>query len=289
MNYVGRFAPSPTGNLHLGTLVAALGSWLRARHQRGRWLIRIDDIDPSRQHAGASERILAGLARCGLVPDEAPMYQSTRLDAYHQAFETLRSQGLVFECWCSRRDLAQAGQVHQDGLCLRTPDPQRPPALRLKVPAGTSEFDDLVCGRQHQNLRQEVGDFVLRRADGCWSYHLACALDEAYMGITEVVRGYDLLDSTPRQILIQDLLGRKSPRYGHLPLVMGNDGEKLSKSGNGAELGLVDPAAAVRTALDHLGQAAPPVAATSVATVLKFAADAFDLTAVPVTTSTSGA
>ena len=251
---VGRFAPSPTGNLHLGTLVAALGSWLQVRHKGGRWLIRVDDIDPAREHPGSAQRIVTGLARCGLIPDAPVLYQSTRLSAYQRALDALREQGHVFECWCSRRDLADAGEVHRDGQCLRGQDPERPPTLRLKVPPGVVGFEDRICGPQQQDVREEVGDFVLRRADGCWSYHLACAVDEAHQGITEVVRGHDLLDSTPRQILIQRLLGLPSPDYGHLPLVLGTDGEKLSKSGNGPVLDLHNPVAALNAALAHLGQ-----------------------------------
>ncbi|MGB8716591.1 MAG: tRNA glutamyl-Q(34) synthetase GluQRS [Rhodanobacteraceae bacterium] len=289
MNYVGRFAPSPTGNLHLGTLVAALGSWLRARQQAGRWLVRIDDIDPSREHPGASERILAGLELCGLVADQAPLYQSTRIQAYQRALSTLQAQGRVFECWCSRRDLADAGQLHRDGRCLRGPDPGRPPAMRLAVEPGEIAFDDVICGPVREDVRETVGDFVLRRADGCWSYHLACAMDEPHMGITEVIRGHDLLPSTARQILIQRLLRLPSPAYGHLPLVMGSDGEKLSKSGNGPELDLSDPATSLRNALVHLGQTPPPARCTTVTSILQTAVAGFDLAAIPVATVAGGA
>ena len=273
----GRFAPSPTGNLHLGTLVAALGSWLHVRQRGGRWLIRVDDIDPAREHPGSAERILAGLQRCGLHADQAPLFQSTRLSAYRQALENLTARGLVFECWCSRRDLAAAGRVHRDGHCLRDPDPERPPALRLKVPPGEILFEDRVYGLQRQDVREAVGDFVLRRADGCWSYHLACALDEGYQEITEVIRGHDLMDSTPRQILLQQLLGLPIPAYGHLPLVMGNDGEKLSKSGNGPELDMHDPVTALNAALDHLGQAYRLQHNKPLETQLARAAETFDL------------
>ena len=277
MSHIGRFAPSPTGNLHLGTLVAALGSWLHARQRGGRWLIRVDDIDPAREHPGSAERILAGLQHCGLRADEAPLFQSTRLQAYQEALDRLTTRGLVFKCWCSRRDLAEAGQVHRDGHCLRRPDPERPPALRLKVPAGEIVFDDRVYGIQRQEVREAVGDFVLRRADGCWSYHLACAVDEAHQGITEVIRGHDLIDSTPRQILLQRLLELPSPEYGHLPLVVGCDGRKLSKSGNGPELDTGDPVTALNDALTHLGQGPIVGGGEPLQAQLDRAAAAFDL------------
>lgn len=277
MHHIGRFAPSPTGKLHLGTLVAALGSWLHVRQRGGSWLIRVDDIDPAREHPGSAEQIVAGLAHCGLHADAPVLHQSTRLAAYRAALEELQARKLVFECWCSRSDLAAAGQVHRDGRCVRGPDPERPPALRLRVPPGIISFDDLVYGPRQQDVREAIGDFVLRRADGCWSYHLASAIDEAHMGITEVIRGFDLLASTPRQILLQRLLGLPSPAWGHLPLVMGTDGDKLSKSGNGPELDTGNPVAALNAALAHLGQEPELRAGTPLAVQLARAAATFDL------------
>lgn len=269
--HVGRFAPTPSGELHLGTLVAALGSWLRARQQDGQWLVRIDDIDPPREVPGSGERILKALERCGLQADRPPLYQSSRHAAYAQALQSLDARGLVFECWCSRQDLA--GSIHRDGHCVRTPDPARAPALRLRTPPGDITFQDLLCGPVRQDVRQRVGDFVLRRADGCWSYHLACAVDEAHMGITEVIRGRDLLPSTARQILLMRLLDLPVPVYGHLPLVLGADGSKLSKSDHNASLDLSDPAASVARALVHLGCKPSPAATGNTALLLDQAID----------------
>lgn len=250
---VGRFAPTPSGDLHLGTLVAALGSWLHARRQGGSWLVRIDDIDPLREVPGSAAAILAGLARCGLEPDAPPLYQSTRGPAYAAALAALEAQGLVFPCWCSRRELELAEGIHRDGRCLHPPDPERSPALRLRTPPGVIRFHDGFCGEIAEDVRASVGDFVLRRADGCWSYHLACAVDEAYLGVSEVVRGRDLLASTARQILLLRLLDLPVPHYAHLPLVLDERGVKLSKSARTAALDLGDPCAALRRALAPLG------------------------------------
>lgn len=268
---VGRFAPTPSGDLHMGTLVAALASWLHARRQGGQWLIRVDDIDPPREVAGSAQNILDGLARCGLRPDQPPLYQSSRHQAYQQAIVRLDSLGLVFPCWCSRRDLAAAQQMHRDGQCLRSADPSRAPALRLKTPPGEIHFDDLRCGPIREDVRDSVGDFVLRRADGCWSYHLACAVDEAYMQVTEVIRGRDLLASTARQILLLRLLDLPEPRYGHIPLVVDSEGVKLSKSNHNASADLSNPAALLRRALAHLGCNMELRSGESVTTLLEHA------------------
>ncbi len=254
MYYRGRFAPSPTGALHGGSLVAALGSWLRARQAGGRWLVRMDDIDPPRVVPGSAASILDTLHVHGLVPDEAVLYQSARETAYRAAFEHLRAQGDVFACWCSRNDLSVHGGVHRDGQCVAPAKHGRRPAWRLRVPQVTVRFDDGLQGMQEQDLQAEVGDFVLLRADGCWSYHLACVVDDAFQGITEVVRGCDLLDSTPRQIYLQQRLGLPTPRYLHLPLVLrAEGGGKLSKSTRDLPLQADTPMHNLRLALQALG------------------------------------
>ncbi|HET7267013.1 MAG TPA: tRNA glutamyl-Q(34) synthetase GluQRS [Oleiagrimonas sp.] len=251
--YRGRFAPSPTGDLHAGSLVAALAGWLRARQAGGQWLLRMEDIDPLREVDGSAQSILADLQRLGLIADGAVMYQSTRHAAYQAALDVLHDKGLIFPCWCSRADLATADGIHRDGHCVRPADSERAPALRLQVPDTTIAFDDMLQGPQRQNLRDTVGDIVLRRADGCWAYQLACVVDDAAQGVTEVVRGVDLMTSTPRQIHLQHLLDLPTPRYLHIPLVTDRDGRKLSKSNLDRPLDGRPVAVLLRAALVCLG------------------------------------
>jgi len=252
MTYRGRFAPSPTGKLHPGSLVAALASWLCARHAGGQWLLRIDDIDPPREVPGAAADMLATLPAFGLVADEPVLFQSRRRDAYDAALAHLRDSGQVFPCWCSRRDLEPAGGIHRDGRCATRAEPDRLPAWRLRVPAGEVAFHDALQGPQRQDLRQQVGDFVVRRADGLYAYHLACVVDDAFQRITEVVRGHDLLDSTPRQIWLQRCLDLPTPAYRHLPLALAADGSKLSKSTQAPALDPSNPLPALRQAAAFL-------------------------------------
>jgi glutamyl-Q tRNA(Asp) synthetase len=252
MTYRGRFAPSPTGQLHFGSLVAAVGSWLYARHAGGQWLVRMEDIDPPREIAGATAGILAALPAFGLVADEPPLFQSQRIAAYDVAFEQLLAAGQLFPCWCSRSELAAGGGLHRAGQCIAAADPDRPPAWRLRVPDIEVDFDDALRGPQHENLRESVGDFVIRRAEGFYSYQLACVVDDAHQGITDVVRGSDLLDSTARQIWLQRCLGLPTPTYRHLPLVMGADGRKLSKSEQASPVDPAEPLPMLRQALAFL-------------------------------------
>jgi len=250
MNYRGRFAPSPTGHLHFGSLVAAVGSWLCARHAGGAWLLRVEDIDPPREMPGSAESILAALPAFGLVADQPALFQSQRHAAYEAAFEQLKAAGLVFPCWCSRNDLA--GGLHLDGRCLAAPADGREPAWRLRVPDIEVGFVDALQGPQNQNLRLSAGDFVIRRVEGYYAYQLACVVDDAFQGITEVVRGNDLLDSTPRQIFLQRCLKLPTPTYLHLPLALDGDGRKLSKSERAHPVDPTDPLPALRRALDFL-------------------------------------
>jgi glutamyl-Q tRNA(Asp) synthetase len=252
MTYRGRFAPSPTGLLHFGSLVAAVGSWLCARHAGGQWLLRVEDIDPPREVAGSAQAILAALPAFGLEADAPALFQSRRRAAYDAAFAHLRAADRVFPCWCSRAQLAAEGGLHRDGRCLAPPDPDRPPAWRMRVPDASIAFDDALQGPQRQNLREVAGDFVIRRAEGYYAYQLACVMDDAYQGITEVVRGNDLLDSTPRQIWLQRCLGLPTPAYRHLPLALDGLGRKLSKSGQAHPVDPSDPLPALRRALAFL-------------------------------------
>lgn len=277
MPYRGRFAPSPTGELHFGSLVAALASWLRAHRQQGQWLLRVEDIDPPREVAGSTRAILAALERLGLIAGEPPLFQSQRGDAYADALQTLRAAGHAFPCWCSRAELESAGIVHRDGCCVRPPRGGREPAWRLRVPDHTIAFEDGLQGPQVQNVREAVGDFVLQRADGLWSYQLACVVDDAHQRISEVVRGCDLLDSTPRQILLQRLLGLPTPAYVHLPLAVDAEGRKLSKSSDAPPVDMRDTCTTLARALRFLGQNVPET--SDATTMLHTAAERFELAA----------
>lgn len=264
MSYRGRFAPSPTGHLHFGSLVAAVGSWLCARHAGGQWLVRVEDIDPPREVAGSAASMLATLPAFGLVADAPPLFQSQRLGAYAAALDQLRVAGRVFPCWCSRSELARGDGIHRDGHCVATPQAGQPPAWRLRAPDIALRFEDALQGPQQQHLRDEVGDFVLRRADGLYSYQLACVVDDAFQEISEVVRGLDLLDSTARQIWLQRCLGLPTPAYRHLPLVLGEDGRKLSKSEQAFAVDPANPLPALRRALAFLRVPLPEAAGSAV-------------------------
>ncbi len=259
--YTGRFAPSPTGPLHLGSLVAALGSYLRARSQAGRWLVRVEDIDPPREQPGATGEILRALEWHGLQWDGEIVYQSHRLDRYAVALDTLCEQDLAYPCTCTRsdikaRNLALTGSATTiyPGLCRDGPlRPGRRSAYRLRVPDGIVEFEDLELGMFSQDLRQASGDFALRRRDGLFAYQLVVVVDDAAQGITEVVRGRDLLDSTPGQIVLQQALDLPTPGYLHLPLVTTAGGKKLSKQTGAAPLKQKDASHSLGRALGFLG------------------------------------
>ena len=276
-SYRGRFAPSPTGELHFGSLLAAFGSWLLARHARGTWLVRVEDLDPPREIAGAAERQLRTLSAFGLESDEAVLRQSERGDRYRAALDRLLAQDLAFPCHCSRSDLAAASGIHR--RCVSASErPGRTPAIRLRVADGSVvTFQDRIRGAQSQDVAREVGDVVLRRADGYWAYQLAVVVDDAEQGITDIVRGADLLDSTPRQILLQRALGLPTPRYAHLPLVLGRDGRKLSKSDAALPVDPTQPLPALRAAWRALGQAPDALTGTgSVPQLLTRAQAEFD-------------
>jgi glutamyl-Q tRNA(Asp) synthetase len=279
--YRGRFAPSPTGALHFGSLVAALGSWLRARRCDGRWIIRIEDLDPPREIAGAAQQQLATLEAFGLVSDEPVIWQHDRHDAYAAALQQLVDDDHAFPCWCSRSDLQASNGLHR-GPCIAAPDTRRAPAWRLRAPDETLGFDDKLLGRYEQRLAEDVGDFVIRRVEGYFAYQLAVVVDDAAQGITEVVRGADLLDSTPRQILLQRYLGLPTPQYLHLPLALDAEGRKLSKQDNALPVQGDDPLPALRRALEFLGL---PTARwhgiAAIGPLLRAAVDAFDAAAIP--------
>ncbi len=278
--YRGRFAPSPTGPLHFGSLLAAFGSWLLARHAGGQWLVRIEDLDPPREVPGAADAQLRALAAFGLVSDAPVVRQSERHALYEAALARLLAAGLAFRCHCSRADLAGAGGIHRACAAgARRPDP----AIRLRVPDGTViAFDDALQGPQRQDVGRQAGDFVLRRADGLWAYQLAVVVDDAAQGVTDVVRGADLLESTPRQIHLQRLLGLPTPRYAHLPLVVDAAGRKLSKSAAALPVDPDAPVPALHAAWRALGQAPARLpAAGGIEAVLPAAIAAFDPRRIP--------
>ncbi len=280
--YVGRFAPSPTGPLHLGSLLAALGSWLAARSAGGLWRVRIEDVDRAREVPGAAQGQLDTLRAFGLEPDGEVVVQSARGGLYCSALDRLLDAGLAFSCRCSRSDLTASGGIHH--RCVPHPSGHAA-ALRLRVPAGPGSriaFVDRLHGPIEQAVDESVGDFVLKRADGCWAYQLAVVVDDAEQGITEVVRGADLLDSTPRQILLQRALGLPTPAYAHLPLVVDGEGRKLSKSLSALPVDARDPLPALHWCWAALGQKPDAIAnAGSPRALLQRAAAEFEFSRVP--------
>lgn len=233
---VGRFAPSPTGPLHLGSLVAAVGSWLYARGAGGRWLVRMEDLDTPRVVPGSDLEILDALRRFGLEWDDEVVYQSNRIAHYEDALQTLRARGVVFDCACSRAELQRAASAPAEkelvypGTCRDGLPPGRTArAIRFKAPDEVIGFNDVLFGPVHEHVSRDTGDFVVKRADGVFAYQLAVVTDDALQGVTQVVRGADLLSSTPRQIALQRALQYSTPQYAHVPLVVNADGTKLGK------------------------------------------------------------
>ena len=275
--YRGRFAPSPTGALHAGSLVAALASWLDARAHQGEWLVRIEDVDHTRCRAGFDQQILQQLTACGLHSDQPPSYQSQRDAQYQQALDQLLARGLAYPCACTRKEIAQVQQQHGQirprhgewvypGTCRAGLQGRRARAWRFRTDTApaTLHWQDRRLGPQQQDVQAEVGDFVLKRADGCFAYQLAVVVDDGEQGITDIVRGEDLCDNTARQICLQTALGLPRPRYLHTPLVLGANGEKLSKQNGALPIETSSPGAAcaaLQAAARVLGLASLPAAA----------------------------
>ena len=270
IGYRGRFAPSPTGPLHFGSVVAAVGSYVDARAHRGEWLIRIDDLDRARTAPDAAADILRTLEALALTWDGEVLFQSARRDAYAAALEKLRQRSVVFACACTRREIGDAAVAGVDGgfvypgTCRRGLALGRNArAIRVRVGEDKIEFDDALQGRISQDLAREIGDFVVARADGSFAYQLAVVVDDAKQGVTDVVRGADLLESTPRQIFLQRLLDVATPRYMHLPVATNAQGEKLSKQTLATAVDRSRPTTALMAALRFLGQAAPDALAAA--------------------------
>jgi len=295
--YRGRFAPSPTGPLHFGSLVAAVGSHADARARGGDWLVRIEDLDRPRESPGAAAAILRALEALGMSWDGPVLYQSRRSEAYRAALDRLTAAGLTYPCGCTRKEIADSalrfdaraadaraggpGELVYPGTCRNRLAPGRAPrAVRCRVDDATIEFADAVQRVVRQNLAHDVGDFVLLRADGIYAYQLAVVVDDAEQGITDVVRGADLLDSTPRQIRLQRALGFPTPHYCHLPVAADANGEKLSKQTRAAPVDPGRPAAALQRALAFLGHAPPP-GPTDVRSLWDWAIEHWDRARIP--------
>jgi len=261
--YRGRFAPSPTGPLHFGSLVAAVGSCLQAKSRGGEWLVRIEDIDPPREVRGAADDILRTLDAFGFEWDGEIMYQRRRSEAYRDALDQLQVRGTLYGCACTRKEIADSsvagieGPVYPGTCRAGRSEGRSIKALRVRTDGATVEFDDLWQGKIARQIETDYGDFVVRRADGLFAYQLAVVVDDAEQGITEVVRGADLLESTPRQIHLQTLLGLPTPRYAHLPTAVNAQGEKLSKQTLAAPIDAKNSLPELIRVLVFLGQAPP--------------------------------
>ena len=263
---IGRFAPSPTGPLHFGSLVAAVASYCDAKSQGGQWLLRIEDVDTTRRVEGASDDIISSLQCYGFEWDGEIVYQSQRSEYYEQALTRLRNLGLAYPCTCSRKEIADSstqqgieGAIYP-GTCLHHPiKPNTSIAWRLKTPAERISFEDRIVGWQQHNIGQDIGDFVIKRADGLFSYQLAVVVDDAMQGITHVVRGADLLQSTTRQIYLQQCMGYCTPTYAHIPLVLNSQGQKLSKQTLASALPLDNILATLVSAFNFLPYLPQPV------------------------------
>lgn len=285
--YRGRFAPSPSGALHLGSLVAALGSYAEARQRQGLWHLRIDDIDPPRVQPGAVTAIQDCLRAFGFIWDGPVQFQSAHTPRYQAALENLLAQARLFACRCSRQQISRIarqglqswiypGTCREAGLSLTEPF-----AWRIKMPACEYQFDDRIQGLQSGQLANDFGDLVLRRADGTFAYQLATAVDDGFDGMTEVIRGADLLADSAIQIFLQQCLGYSSPNYAHLPVLLGADGRKLSKQNLAAPLDLAKPLPQLRSAWGFLGQQPPPVSLLNSADFWRWAIPNWQLARVP--------
>lgn len=272
MSYRGRFAPSPTGDLHFGSLLAALVSYLQARKHGGDWLVRIEDIDETRTIPGADQKILQTLSAFGMHSDEPVMYQTDpqRQAVYQQALTQLTTQQLTFPCTCTRKQLA--GSSVYPGTCRNHPsEANKPHSIRVKTQNQSYTFDDLFQGVQIQNLATQSGDFNIKRKDGLFCYMLAVVLDDADQGISEVVRGIDIMDSTARQMYLIELLGLTQPSYAHFPVVVDTDNQKLSKQNHAKPVTHEDPMTTTSVALELLGMTPPTAAKKTQSSLLDWA------------------
>lgn len=262
-DYRGRFAPSPTGALHFGSLITAVGSYLEAKSHNGEWLVRIENLDKPREIPAASHEILRALEILGMEWDHEVIYQDQRKDTYENVLTILNKRGLTYSCTCTRKEIADSsitgtsGQIYAGTCRNNVHNKDRPSAVRIKTDNNIIEFEDSLNGLISQKLESKTGDFILRRSDGVYAYQLAVVADDATHGITNIVRGADLLDSTPRQIYLQKLLGYSTPAYMHLPVAVNNQGKKLSKQTKSALLDISNPVKQLIEAVNFLGQEPP--------------------------------
>lgn len=284
---IGRFAPSPTGPLHFGSLLAALASYLEAKTKSGLWLVRMEDLDKPREMPGAADHILHTLEAFGFEWDGEVVYQSQRSTLYQEALSQLKAKSLVYQCDCSRREIADSAQHGIDGLvypgiCRHKVSVKTPHASRIMVNSTPIAFDDAIQGQIEQNLAHDIGDFVLKRADGLYAYQLAVVVDDVEQKITHIVRGADLLDSTPRQIYVQQLLNYPTPQYAHIPVASNVLGEKLSKQTLAPAIDATQASIWLTQALNFLGQQAPrELAAHSTSDVWQWAQQHWDINKIP--------
>lgn len=253
---IGRFAPSPTGDLHFGSLVSAVGSYLAAKSSGGQWLVRIEDLDPPREIQGSADRILHDLERLGLKADAAVLYQSNRSAAYQQAVDYLLETGQAYYCGCSRKELPDSG-IYPGTCRAGIKDGKKPRSVRFLINQQTCAFTDRLQGVIRETMSAGSGDFIIKRADGLHAYHLAVVIDDHFQGITQIVRGADLLDSTSRQICLQRAMGFDTPEYMHLPVAFDDQGKKLSKRDRSDPIRLLSPGKCIKLALRFLGQQPP--------------------------------
>lgn len=281
--YIGRFAPSPTGSVHFGTLIAAVGSYLQAKKNNGNWLIRMEDVDVTRKVDGSDTEILNTLEAFGFEWHGEVIYQSKQTEYYENALEKLINQSLVFPCTCSRKQLTKTDSDVYPGICRDRKLPEKNEhALRLSARNITTDFDDAVMGAQSQNIAQQCGDFIIKRRDGLFAYQLAVVVDDALQNITEIVRGADLLELTPRQIYLQQLLGYPTPAYCHMPLAVDTDGNKISKSEGATEVDIKNREKLMCSVLEFLGQNPPAdLSGSSINDIWKWATDNWNINQVP--------
>ena len=283
-NYIGRFAPSPSGPLHFGSLIAAVGSYLQAKSQQGKWLLRIEDIDTPRVQAGADSAIMRTLEAFGLHWDDAVIYQSQRLARYEQVFNDLQQRHLLYGCQCTRREISLAGGSYP-GTCADLNLSKAPLAWRLKAAGVSTAFTDLIFASQQIDSTLAQEDYIVKRRDGLFSYQLVVVIDDLDQQITEVIRGADLLSMTPRQQHLFTLLGQPAPYYGHLPLAVSSPGQKLSKQNHASALAQWPLQHSLAAALALLGHPVPQaLSAAPVTDILAWAVQHWQLTKVPVTT-----
>lgn len=281
VGYIGRFAPSPTGPLHFGSLLAALASFLDARANQGKWLIRIEDLDPPREPAGSADHILQQLLDLGMSWDDEVLYQSARLSAYDEVINQLRDKQLCYACDCTRPQIKEMGLIYNGSCRERGTHPEKPYALRLKTEAVEISFDDKIQGHFSQQLETEVGDFVIRRKDELFAYQLAVVIDDEFQNITHVVRGWDLLNSTPRQLYLQRVLDYQEVSYIHIPIIVDAKGQKLSKQASAPTIETDRGSKVINKALIFLGQAPPAeIAKNSPKSQLQWAIENWDREAI---------